>query len=524
MKTLHLSVIVIVGIGAIIMAYLPNVYAPCAIGPNGTQLCGGPPPIHMTVKSDSMAYADGDKITISGTVDKYILSKYGTSLSIKIYNPKMVLYRSDQFNTISNGSFVYSFKISGENATSGYYNFYLSPDLNTMSYGSAFMYQATPYDLEVNGTHYSLVYVLADGVINRIDASLMEKSITIHVVNATGHSTLKIKLPRDLIDSKSDQGDTGFTVLADNTPETQYMQSVNFNETQTYSDTRTLLIDLPFHPYSTDGNWYVKIIGTSMNLENKNPHVIIPDNKVPPFNTNYSNNPVIINQVELATALQPGNQSGTDCTVYPNGTKICQTYQSPYSTDVHSPYYNIQCAFFNGICQLTHQVEMLGDQCDSLQQYPQGTQWIQIYNQMNSTVHLTHFGVTRIPDDVLHIQSMPPQYAGADYAGSTNFTMSPHQICSFGFIAGPIGSALEFPLNDTSLAIAYDQDGVHHMAATPFLADSYNDTKTWQYDGNNWVFDEQNTVKVPEFGILAIPVFLIGTVSVIAFYRMKFGK
>ncbi len=250
---------------------------------------------------------------------------------------------------------------------------------------------------------------------------------------------------------------------------------------------------------------------------------ITPDNRIPPFNTNYSNNPVIITQVELATALQPGNQSGTDCAVYPNGTKICQSYYSPYSTDVHSPYYNIQCSFFNGICQLTHQVEMLGNQCDSLQQYPQGTQWIEIYNQMNSTVHLTHFGVTRILDDVLHIQNMPPQYAGADYVGYTNFTMSPHQICSYGFIAGPIGSALEFPLNDTSLAIAYDQDGVRHVAATPFLADSHNDTKTWQYEGNKWVFAEQNTVTVPEFP-LAVLVMLSGMISTIIVYRMKTRK
>src|SRR6185437_14366150 len=116
----------------------------------------------------------------SGTVDKYVLSKYGTNLSIKIYDPKMVLYRSDQFNTTSDGSFVYSFKIEGKNATSGYYNYYLSPDLNTMSYGSAFMYQATPYDLEVNRTHYSLIYALVDGAINKIDTNLMEKSITIH--------------------------------------------------------------------------------------------------------------------------------------------------------------------------------------------------------------------------------------------------------------------------------------------------------------------------------------------------------
>lgn len=242
----------------------------------------------------------------------------------------------------------------------------------------------------------------------------------------------------------------------------------------------------------------------------------------PPFDTAYSSNPVIITQVELATPLQPGNQSGTDCVTYSNGTEICHSYSSPYRTNIHSPYYNIQCVFFGGICQLTHQIENLGNQYNSLQQYPQGTQWIQIYNQMNSTVHLTHFGVTPILDDVLHLQDMPPQYAGADYTGYTNFTMSPHHICSYGFIAGPIGSALEFPLNDTSLAVVYDYNGVHHVAATPFLVDLNNDSKTWQYDGSQWVFTD-SVVSVPEFPFV-IPILLIGTVSVITFYRINFRK
>ncbi|MDC8452837.1 MAG: hypothetical protein LV477_07995 [Candidatus Nitrosotalea sp.] len=251
----------------------------------------------------------------------------------------------------------------------------------------------------------------------------------------------------------------------------------------------------------------------------ENTDISLP-NQYPPFNVNYSSNPVIITAVELATPLQQGNQSGTDCTVYPNDTKICQSYQSPYSKDVHSSYHNIQCAFFGGTCQLMHQTERLGNQCNSLQEYPQGTQWIEVYNQMNSTVHLTHFGVTRILDEILRIQNIPPQYAGEDYIGFTNFTMSPHQTCSYGFIAGPIGSALEFPLNDTSLAITYDYDGMHHMVATPFLADLYNDTRTWQYDENKWTFAEQNALTVPEFP-LAIPILLIGITSLIIFYKIK---
>ncbi|MDE1767621.1 MAG: hypothetical protein KGI27_15310, partial [Thaumarchaeota archaeon] len=48
----------------------------------------------------------------------------------------------------------------------------------------------------------------------------------------------------------------------------------------------------------------------------ENTDISLPD-QYPPFNVNYSSNPVIITAVELATPLQQGNQSGTDCTVYP---------------------------------------------------------------------------------------------------------------------------------------------------------------------------------------------------------------
>lgn len=82
-------------------------------------------------------------------------------------------------------------------------------------------------------------------------------------VNSTSSATLRIKLPRNLIDSKSSGNDTNFTVLAD-TPIMHDMKNTNFNETQTSSNARTLLIRLPFYGYSTDGNWDVEIIGTKI--------------------------------------------------------------------------------------------------------------------------------------------------------------------------------------------------------------------------------------------------------------------
>ncbi|GEM_PF-5227130 len=239
-------------------------YAPCAIGPNGTQTCGGPPQIHMTITHDSFAYAENDTVTILGKVDQYILSNYGRHLSIKIYNPQMMLYRSDQFQTSSDGSFSYSFKIKGNLALSGYYNVYVSPDEKIMSYGTAFEYQAIPYDLILGDKRYPVTYVVDPGSLDEIDASLQGKSIVLHVVNATSPSVLRVDLPRTLIDSASDTYDSPFTVLVGNSQETRYMKPANFNETLTNSETRRLVIDLPYNPYMNPGKWYVKIIGTSI--------------------------------------------------------------------------------------------------------------------------------------------------------------------------------------------------------------------------------------------------------------------
>lgn len=255
----------------------------------------------------------------------------------------------------------------------------------------------------------------------------------------------------------------------------------------------------------------------------ENTHIALPD-KYPPFDVNYSSNPVIITQVELATPLEQGYEPTTNCDTYQNGTKICHTLESPYRANPNSPYYNVKCGFYSySTCELLHQFYTLNSTCDIPNNNSQANQWVEIYNSLNSTVQLTDFGVTRILDLVQSVPSgSPPEYAGAYHKGDWTLTLSPHQSCFIGFL-GNTGSDLEFPLNDTSLAIAYDYDGTHHMVATPFLSDSYNDTRTWQYDGNQWTFAKENTVTVPEFP-LAIPVLLVGVTSLIIFSRTQMRK
>lgn len=250
--------------------------------------------------------------------------------------------------------------------------------------------------------------------------------------------------------------------------------------------------------------------------------IIKPQHEYPPFNETYSSNPVIITQVELATPLASGYKPTIDCVTYSNGTKICYTLESPYHKDINSPYYNVKCSFYNSYskCDLVHQFVTLNSTCDIPNTDSQGNQWIEIHNNLNSTLYLTNFGTTRILNYISSIQGMPQEYTGADYTGNKNFTINPYQSCLIGFSGMP-GEVLLFPLSNSSVAISYTYNDRHYMAATPFLTDVYNDSKTWQFDGNKWTFAEQNTVTVPEFPF-AIPVFIISITSLIIFYRMKF--
>ncbi|HET7337539.1 MAG TPA: hypothetical protein VFJ23_06575 [Candidatus Nitrosotalea sp.] len=242
-----------------------------------------------------------------------------------------------------------------------------------------------------------------------------------------------------------------------------------------------------------------------------------------PFNVNYSNNPVIITQVELATPLASGYEPAIDCVTYSNGTKICYTLESPYHKDINSPYYNIKCSFYNSHskCDLIHQFVTLNSTCDVSGVDSQGNQWIEIRNNLNSTLHLTNFGIIPIVNNILSIPGKPLEYVGADYTGNKNFTINPYQSCFIGFSGMP-GEDLLFPLNNSSVAISYTYNNTHHMVATPFLTDVYNDSKTWQFDGNKWIFEEQNTVTVPEFPF-AILVLIASITSLIIFHRMKLG-
>lgn len=228
--------------------------------------------------------------------------------------------------------------------------------------------------------------------------------------------------------------------------------------------------------------------------------------------------PVIITQVELSTPLQVGYTTQTVCTVMLNDTKVCYPVKNPYDNP-RSPYYNIDCRSFNGenSCELIHEDVINNHVCDSLHA-PAGQQKIDIYNNLNHSVNLTNFEVNSFVNKTVYVDESL-QYTKEFSEGNWNVTMNPHQICTFAISS--VNTALEIPLRNTSFTITYVYDGKNYTVNTPFLTDLNNDSKTWQDEGNKWVFAEQNTVTVPEFPFV-IPILLIGIISLIVFYKIKF--
>ncbi len=217
--------------------------------------------------------------------------------------------------------------------------------------------------------------------------------------------------------------------------------------------------------------------------------------------------PVILSQVELGSQFKflPDNLTCTSQpAVYPQHS--CLTNLVPDR--------KVECSYISGnSCEPLHQYTSGTNQScfgGSVPPLSSGTQWFDLYNTQNKTVQLQYFG--------LKISEKGTQ---ASEGGGP--LLGPHEKCTFVFANSYFQGALEFKPVNMTIQVSYYYDGKPYTTATPSLTDTYNDSGTWQFDGNRWIFAEQNTISVPEFPF-AIPIFLASFVSAIVFYRMKFRQ
>lgn len=216
--------------------------------------------------------------------------------------------------------------------------------------------------------------------------------------------------------------------------------------------------------------------------------------------------PVVISQVELASPLVflPDNQT---CYEKPGFT-------SAYTCSTNIvPGHKVQCAYFIGskTCEPLHLWTSGTNQPCFKNSYPtdNAPQWFDMYNTLDQPVDLQNFTAY----DKLNYGPY-----GQEGPFSVPVELTPHEKCTFPWV--PIDEALSMDLNNMSMVISYKYDDKDYTVSTPALSDKYNDTRTWQFDGNKWILAEQGTASIPEFP-LAIPVLLVGITSLIVFYKIK---
>ncbi|MGI0069813.1 MAG: hypothetical protein ACREAN_06120 [Nitrosopumilaceae archaeon] len=221
-----------------------------------------------------------------------------------------------------------------------------------------------------------------------------------------------------------------------------------------------------------------------------------------------SNPPAIITQVELDSpfVFLPDNQTCYDKPGFSSNYTCLTNLVAGHK---------VQCSYFLGdsSCEPIHQrTSDTNKSCLGSQGFSNAPQWFDVYNTQNKTIQLQYFDV-RVPSIVGSYSEDGPYYSIPD--------IGPHEKCTYGFFSTNEATSLD-PTNKT-IIISYDYEGKHYTSSTPSLTDLYNDTRTWQFDGNKWTFAEQNTVPVPEFPLASI-VLLASISSAIVFYRIRLRK
>ena len=110
----------------------------------------------------------------------------------------------------------------------------------------------TPFDLTVGGQTHPIEYMITGGSVENMTIHGENQTLGV-TINSMSNGTLALRLPREVIDSKTAEGsDADFAAFIDNA---EYEQP---GEIEPAEDTRTLLIGFPAGAGSID------VIGTSV--------------------------------------------------------------------------------------------------------------------------------------------------------------------------------------------------------------------------------------------------------------------
>ncbi|MDE1813867.1 MAG: hypothetical protein KGI05_04285, partial [Thaumarchaeota archaeon] len=154
-----------------------------------------------------------------------------------------------------------------------------------------------------------------------------------------------------------------------------------------------------------------------------------------------------------------------------------------------------------------------------------GTQWIRIYNPTSYDIPLNFVYV--IDDKVSRTFVDFDKNSILKSGHDTIVKIHPSQSSFNSAWANVMNSIIIYP-NEQIVpfeSVTYDPGpniSSMYWDKTPLLTDTYNDSRTWQYNGTGWMFTDKQ-VAIPEFPF-TFPILLASFVSVIVFYRIRFRK
>jgi predicted secreted protein with PEFG-CTERM motif len=207
----------------------------------------------ITVTTDKPSYNDRDMITISGTTSDYIS---GTPVSVIIRNPIGNVVDISQVDLGTDKTYSTTTEASGSLwQAAGTYSVLVEFGSQDRTAKTTFQFSGSTTaqvlnTIPVDGTNFSISYIITNGKVLDIKADTQSKSLIVSI-QTTGDGVLTMTLPRALIDAQVNGQDDQFFVLNDG-------QEASFQEINKTSTDR--MLSIPF----SDGTQQIEIIGTQI--------------------------------------------------------------------------------------------------------------------------------------------------------------------------------------------------------------------------------------------------------------------
>ncbi|MGI0038202.1 MAG: PEFG-CTERM sorting domain-containing protein [Nitrososphaera sp.] len=174
----------------------------------------------LTVAAES---TDENTVTISGNIGT---TATGQPLLLQVYNPNGAAYRIDQIpaaDIAADGSYSYELKVGGNLGINGEYD--VRATYSGVTRETTFNFTGgqagSEWDtimLVIGDEEFEIQYMIDGGTLEELTGDFDTKTITAVIgSDVTGNDTgeLKLRLPRDVADSKSGEEDDAFVVFVD---------------------------------------------------------------------------------------------------------------------------------------------------------------------------------------------------------------------------------------------------------------------------------------------------------------------